>query len=180
MNDKELFALFLTHLLPGLRTRTALPNLVLARSYQATQQGTVTAPTVYFFKVGDRRHGHVERAQQYNANTGLFDTAERQVYESTLQFTAWAQENTNSVTSLTNSDILNAAASIAQSDDFIASLRAACVGILRVTEVRNPYVFNEQSRFEAVPSFDLVLTYERSYSATTPRVDTFETDIKRV
>lgn len=180
MNDKALFALFITHLLPKLRTRTAMPELLLARSYQATQQGRTEVPTVYFFKIGDRRHGHVERAQVYNANTGLFNTSERQVYESTMQFTAWGQENTNSVTSLTNSDILNVAASIVQADDFIAALRQQAVGILRVTEVRNPFIFNEQGRFEAVPSFDLVLTYERSYSATTPKVDTFETDIKRV
>ncbi len=180
MNDKDLFALFVQHLLPALRTRTGVSTLVLARSYQPEQQGSVQVPSVYFFKIADRRHGHTQRSTAYNEGTGLFDTNDVQVYESTFQLSAWAQENTNSVTSLTNSDILNVAAAIVQSDDFLNKFRLAGVGVLRVTDVRNPFIFNEQARFEAVPSFDVVLTYERELVLTTPAVETYETDIKRV
>jgi hypothetical protein len=46
--------------------------------------------------------------------------------------------------------------------------------------VRNPYIVDEYNRFEAIPTFDIVLTHDRTIGATLPAVVTYEAQIVRV
>lgn len=113
--------------------------------------------------------------------TGLvFDHADRQLYESTYQLSAWVPQDPASVNALTESDVLNIVSGIMQSDAIIAAFRASGVSLLRVTEVRNPYIVDERDRFEAVPSFDIVLLHHRETVSTLPAVVTYEANINRV
>lgn len=180
MTDKQIAALFMSHLLPAMQAQTALAAVKLARNYQATQQGAATGPYVYFFKVGDHRYGHVERCDVYDTDLEVFTHTESQIYETTYQFSAWIPQTPGDVTSLTESDILNAVSGIMQSDTILAAFRAAGVGIQRVTEVRNPYFTDDRDLFEAVPSFDIILTHKRVTVTTLPAVVTYEARINRV
>lgn len=180
MNDKQLNKLIMAQLLPRMQAQLDLSGVLLARSFQATQQGAATGPYVYFFKLPDRRYGHTSRKDEWNTTTETFDHVESQLYETAYQFSAWIPQTPKVTTSLTESDILNIVSGIMQSDSIIAAFRAAEVGILRVTEVRNPYIVDDRDRFEAVPSFDITFTHERKIVSTIPAVVTYEARIRRV
>lgn len=180
MNDKQLAALFMSELLPRMQAQASLAGVALARKYQPRQHGAATGPIVYFFKVSDRNHGSPKREEKYNEAGAIFDQSQRQVVESTYQFAAWVPQDPAATTALTESDVLNIVSAIMQSDGFLAAFRTAGVGIQRVTNVRNPYFVDERDRFEAEPSFDIVLTHYRNLSSTLPIVNTYEANINRV
>ena len=180
MNDKQLNALFMAQLLPAMQAQPALAAVGLARNFQPTQQGAATGPYVYFFKIGDHRYGHTKRADVWDDTAQTFTHTESQRYETTYQFSAWIPQNPKDVTSLTESDILNIFSGIMQSDAIISAFQAQEVGIIRVTDVRNPYIVDERDRFEAVPTFDIVLTHERKTVSTIPAVVTYDANVSRV
>lgn len=180
MNDKQIAALFVAELLPRMRAQADLAGVALARKYQPRQQGATTGPVVYFFKVGDHDHGSPKREEIINGAGVVFNQTQRQLVETTYQFAAWVPQDPANVAALTESDVLNIVSAIMQSDALIAAFRAAGVGIQRVTDIRNPYFVDERNRFEAEPSFDIVLTHYRNLSSTLPAVDTFEANISRV
>lgn len=180
MNDKQINALFMGNLLPAMQSHPDLSGVGLARNFQQRQQGATSGPYVYFFKVGDRRYGHTARSDVWNQTAELFTHSEIQRYESTYQFSAWIPQNPADVAGLTESDILNTVSGIMQSDAIIAAFKSQGVGILRVSDVRNPYIVDERDRFEAVPSFDIVLTHERQLVTTLPDVVTYEANLGRV
>lgn len=180
MNDKQIFTLFRSLLLPAMQADTSLAGVELARNFQARQQGASSGSVVYFFKVSDRRYGHPKRRDVWNSNANRFDTAEDQQYQTTVQFSAWIPQDPSNTSSLTESDILNMVSGIMQSDAMLTAFRAAGVGILRVADVRNPYIVDERDRFEAVPTFDIDLTHTRTRTTTTPAVVAYEANISRV
>lgn len=180
MDDKALSILIRTQLLAVMQATTGLSSVGLARNYQPTQQGAATGAYVYFAKLFDRRYGHVERREVWNQTAGAFDHVERQQYETTYQFTAMVPQNAASATELSESDILNRVSGIMQSDAMLAAFQAAGVGILRVTEVRNPYMLDDRDLYEAMPSFDLVVTHKRQTVTTLPAVVTYDATISRV
>lgn len=180
MNDKQLAALFMAQLLPAMQATSGLSGVKLARSYQSRQQGANSSPYVYFVKVGDHRYGHPERKDEYAPGSGDFTHTEIQQYETTYQFSAWVPQDPKDVTGLTESDILNIVSGIMQSDALLAAFRAQEVGILRVTEVRNPYIVDDHDQFEAVPSFDVTLTHKRTSVSTIPAVKAYDLNLGRV
>lgn len=181
MNDKQLNTLFMSHVLPAMQAHPDIPTVKLARNFQQRQQGAASAAYVYFVKIGDHRHGHPKRSDVYNATTGLFDHVETQTYETTYQFSAWVPQDPSDVTALTESDTLNIVSGIIQSDAILAAFSAAGVGVLRVTDVRNPYIVDDRDRFEAIPTFDIVLTHQRQTAvATLPTVSTYSTSVHQV
>ncbi len=180
MNDKQLNALIVTNLQPAIAATSGLSLVKLARNFQQRQQGAEVGPIVYFVKLTDRRYGHTQRKDTYDIDEDEFTHVEGQIYESTYQFSAWIPQTPSDVNSLTESDVLNAVSSIIQSDTIITAFNAAGVGILRVTDVRNPYVVDDRDRFEAVPSFDIVLTHARTLVATVPTVTTYDANLYRV
>lgn len=180
MNDKQLAALFMSQVLPAMQASPDLAGVKLKRNFQAQQQGADTTPYVYFVKIGDHRYGHVSRKDKYVLLDDAFRHTETQQYETTYQFSAWVPQDPKDVTGLTESDILNLVSGIIQSDAILAAFRAQDVGILRVTDVRNPYIVDERDQFEAVPSFDVVLTHKRTSVSTIPAVVTYESNFDRV
>lgn len=180
MNDKQLAALFMSAVLPAMQATSGLSGVKLARNYQQRQQGANSSAYAYFVKIGDHRHGSPARKEVWNTQTGVFDHWEIQQYETTYQFSAWVPQDPKDVTGLTESDILNTVSSIIQSDAIISAFQAQEVGILRVTDVRNPYIVDDHDQFEAVPSFDVILTHKRTRVTTLPAVVTYEANMRRV
>lgn len=175
MNDKQLNTLIMAQVLPAMPA-----GVKLARNFQARQHGASDSAYVYFVKIGDHRHGSPERKDVWNATAGEFDHTETQQYETTYQFAAKVPQDPANMTELTESDILNAVSGIIQSDAVLAAFQAQGVGVLRVTEVRNPYIVSDRDEFEAEPSFDVVFTHKRQQVATVPAVTTYEANLSRV
>ncbi len=75
---------------------------------------------------------------------------------------------------------MNECAAIIQSDSARKTLLMQGVGILRVTDVRNPYFTDDKDNFEASPSFDFVLTHRQTRMSTDPIIDTYQADITNV
>ena len=180
MNDKQLAALFMAQLLPAIQAASGLAGVKLARNFQPWQQGANSSPYAYFYKVGDHRHGSPQRKDVFDAQANAFTHTEIQQYESTYQFSAWVPQDPKDVTGLTESDILNVVSGIMQSDALLAAFRAQGVGILRVTDVRNPYIVDDHDQFEAVPSFDVTLTHKRTSVSTIPAVAAYDLNLSRV
>lgn len=181
MNDKQMAALIMAQLKPLMLAHPDTAAVGLAKNYQPRQQGGSKNPYAYFFKPGvDRRYGHPQRKDVWDLDAETFVHTEVQVYESLWQFSAWVPQDPKDVDGLTESDILNVVSSIMQSDTIIAAFKAAGVGILRVTDVRNPYIVSDKDQFSAVPSFDISLTHERILSTTLPAVVTYDLNVSRV
>lgn len=174
MTDNDLIRLFLPIITTGL-TSDGYTGVSVLQSNQPTQQGTVSAPVVYFFKVSDKRYGFLNRSNIWDG-TEMIHT-EEQVYETTFQIMALVRQNPMITNSYTASDLVNEVASIMQSDATRQTLIDAGVGILRVMELRNPYFTDDQDIFEASPSFDFTLTYNQSREST---VEIIEPTIKSI
>ena len=167
--DNTLIQLFLPIIQVGL-IADGFTTTSVKHSNQPTLQGINTNPTVYFFKVGNKRYGYLGRHDKWNTNTSQFNHTEYQYFETTFQVAALVLQNPLDLTIPTASDLVNEVASIMQSDNTRAILNASGVGILRVSEVTNPYFTDDHDNFEASPSFDFVLTYLNKRVSIDPQI----------
>lgn len=179
MLDNALIALVIKTVIAG-EAIAGIPDTPVKQAFQPTQQGANTKPTAYLYKIGDRRYGFVRRTDCWDVERSQIIHTELQKYETTFQISALATQNPATPTQYTDSDILNLVASILQSSTAIAILRAAGVGIERVTDVRNPYFQDDRQRNEASPSFDFVLTHDQIIKSTTPIVESTEINIYEI
>lgn len=179
MNDRQIFALFRSLVMPLVRAQPGCDQVAFVRNFQPEQQGTPKGPTVFFVKIMDHNHGSPQRRDRLGVAGEIFDQTQAQLVESTFQFMALVPQRP-SENDLTESDVLNIVCGIIQSDAVIGGLRAAGVGVQRVVEVRNPYIVDDHDRFEATPSFDIVLTHYRNITTTTPAAVAYEANVSRV
>lgn len=180
MTDNQMAALFMAQVLPAMQAQTSLAGVALAQNFQRRAQGASSTSIVYFFKVADRRYGWTGRRDDYDVPSGEFAHTDSQQYETTYQFSALVPQDPSNVASLTESDVLNMVSSIMQTDALLSAFRAAGVGVQRITDVRNPFIVDDRDRFEAVPSFDIVLTHYRDIVSTVGEVTTYDAELHRV
>lgn len=171
MDDRSLY----TALIAVLRSGMAMTPDVLdiAQSNQLRAAGRPTTRALLLDKVGERRYGHVKREDVPDPDEPtLMIHRETQIYETRVQINGMAKpppvRGEPPADEPSASDLLNRAAAVLQSDVTIAALRAAGIGVLRITEVRNPTFRNDQDQFEASPSFDFFLTHDQVTVTTTP------------
>lgn len=179
MQDNDLIRLFLPIIQNGL-IAAGFTGVTTKQANQPTQQGINTNPTVYFFKVGDHRYGFLRRDDQWDSLTSTMVHTEIQQYETTFQVSTLVLQKPSNPYLYTASDLANEVAAIMQSDNTRAVLLAAGVGILRVTDVINPYFVDDRDQFEASPSFDFTLTHKQTRVTTQPVINLVEFDINRV
>jgi len=183
MNDLTLFAAVRTVLLAGL-TDAGQSTVPVIQFDQSTLQGRPNGPAVLFQKIGDKRYGWAKRTDVPDPDDAtLMIHTETQFYESTLQIEALGPPATSdgaALPSSTASDLVNLAAGILQGDKAIAALRVLGLAVLRVTQVRNPFMKNDRDQYEAVPSFDLVVTHEQVMLSSTPAATVGELRMARV
>ena len=170
MLDNTIIALIISTLVAG-ETIAGIPGLPIAAAFQPTQQGVNTNPTIFIYKISDHRYGSMLREDIWDQVHSVMDHIESQQYETTFQISALATQNPKTPTQYTASDICNLCAAILQSDVAIQTMQAAGVGVMRVTEVRNPYFQDDRARFEASPSFDIVVTHKQTISSTIPIIN---------
>lgn len=152
-------------------------GVTVKQSNQPTQQGIQTNPAVYFFKVASKRYGFLARLDEWDAEEEEMVHTESQYIESTWQVSALVLQNPATPNQYTASDLVNEVASIMQSDSTRDILNQSGIGILRVTDLINPYFVDDRDNFEAAPSFDFVLTYENIRPGTSPIISEFNSNI---
>jgi len=167
--DNSLIQLFLPIMQAGL-IADGFTTTVVKQSNQPTAQGIPTAPMVYFSKVYNKRYGFLGRKDVWDENALEFVHTESQYYETAFQVSALVLQNPTDLTIPTASDLVNEVASIMQSDSTRDILNKSGVGILRITDVTNPYFVDDRDNFEASPSFSFTLTYLNTRVTTTPKV----------
>lgn len=180
MNDKGIAKLIMAQVLSRLQATPGLSEVGMARNFQPRQHGRDTGPCVYFFKLGEMRYGHPARRDVYDSAGGVMAHTEAQMCQAMYQFSAWIPQDPADVNALSESDVLITLSSIMQSDSTLASFRTAGVGVQRISEIRNPYMTTDSDQFEAVPNFDVTLTYYRTIVSTLPAVATYEANFNRV
>ncbi|HZZ80033.1 MAG TPA: hypothetical protein VFE62_16085 [Gemmataceae bacterium] len=179
MLDNPLLALIIQVLIAG-EAAAGIPNTPIAQSFQPTQQGANSGPTIYLQKLFDQRYGSTERTDVWDEPNSQIVHTEIQQYETTFQLSAEAQQNPATPTQMTASDILNFAASILSSDPAIQTFEAQGIGIYRITQVRNPAFRDDYEQYEFNPNFDFVLTHKQIITTSTPVAQTIELQVKEV
>lgn len=171
MRDYDLFAAIIAQLRPGMGMDEA--TLEIAQNDQPRAAGRPTTRAILLEKIADRRYGHVLREDFPDPDdVTLMIHRETQLYETTFQANGMAAppptEGAIPADEPTGSDLANIAAVVMQSDATIAALSALDVGVLRVTDVRNPKFRNDRDEYEASASFDFILTHKQVTLSTTP------------
>ena len=179
MIDNQLIALIISTIIDGEAT-AGIPGTPIRQSFQPTNQGVNTRPTAYMQKVGDRRIGFPKYGDVWDSINEIMVHQELQQYESTFQMSVLATQNPLTPTAYTASDILNFIASILQSSTTVATLESQGVGIIRISDIRNPYFIDDRERNEASPSFDFVLTHKQIIMSTMPIINKTEYNISIV
>lgn len=158
MRENELIAALILAIKYGLSSR-GLTGVSVKQSFQPTQQGANSNPTVYLTKVSDKRHGHPQKKDSYDADASIMRHTEAQVYETAFQINAWCAQSTD-VNALTASDLLSTTSDILQSDTAITSLKNAGVGVLRVTDLISTPFIDDRGQHEKNASFDIKVLHE--------------------
>lgn len=167
--DNSLIQLFLPIIKAGL-VADGFTTTVVKQSNQPTQQGIPTAPMVFFTKIYNKRFGFLRREDRWDTLTNSFVHVESQYYETSFQVSALVLQNPSNLSIPTASDLVNEVASIMQSSATLDTLNNAGVGILRITDITNPYFTDDRDNFEASPSFNFVLIYLNERASTSPKI----------
>ena len=152
---------------------------------QPVQQGVPSGPVILMELINHHRHGYSARTDVYvapvpPATEGTFTHTESQVYESMFQLTCLSPQDPSNTGQLTAGDLANYASMIMQSDATITYMRGQGIGLERVSEVRNPKFSDDRDRFEATPSFDVILAHNFNVTSTNPMLQSEEFSIYRV
>jgi hypothetical protein len=169
MTDNQFIQLFLPIINAGL-IADGFPNTVVQAANQPTQQGVPLIQTVFFFKLANKRYGFLGRYDLWDSVHSTMAHTESQYYETTFQVSAFVPQNPKTPNQITASDLVNEVASIMQADTTLATLNAAGVGILRITDITNPYFISDKDQFKASPSFDFTLTSLANRISSTPKL----------
>lgn len=137
----------------------------------SVQEGTATAPTIYFEKLFDQAYGWPEVSYEHvaavpPAEQGTFTQTEQQWVETTFQVSALVIQDPNNLSLPTASDVVNYMKQYINARQTIALFKQQGVSVLRVQQIRNPYFEDDRAGFEANPNFDVVLQHKRSISFT--------------
>ena len=182
MTDNEIIAAFISTLLPPIQSKFGTQYQILQKN-QPTQQGAPSGPTVYLENLFDKRYGFTGAFLDLQADKTQFpDIPERytQVMLSTYQISALVIQDPTNIALPTAKDVANYVAMLLSVDAILMSLRAQGIKVLRITDVTNPYWVDDRERFEANPSFNVVLQHQQDLDLTVPDISATEVDIYAV
>ncbi len=167
MLDNPLIILLLSTINAQLAA-AGIADTPIVQADQPTQQGVFTSPAGYLHKLGDVRRGSPQRSDIWDPMAETEVHTESQVYETTFQISTLAIQTPGNLTQKTASDIANALAYILQSETTIETLNAQGVGMLKISDVRNPYFKDDRDRFEASPNLDFTVCHNQTIITTAP------------
>lgn len=177
MTDAQLVTLFQTQLATALAA-AGVANGQVRRDFQPRASGPNLLPTLCFHVIADRRYGWPARRYAPGSSAGMMAQSYRQPHETTIQITGYADETPGATWGA--GDLAALAAAWCASDEFRAAVRAAGGGVLRVSEIRRPFIEDERGENAAAPSFDAVVTHTRALTLPVHEIDRFGVGIRRV
>lgn len=148
------------------------------QSFQPKKVGANSANTLYFFHINSKRVGHPQRSASWDELTSTMGYTDKIRVESTFQISGLI--NYDSSSTYTPADFMFMAAHILQTLEFKNHIAASGAAILKIGEIRNPYFENDKDRFQASPSFDFVIAYDKTLSRDGNVITTYEFDSKFV
>jgi hypothetical protein len=165
MNDNALIGVIATQLEAA--SASAGWNYAVVQKDQPTQEGIPTAPTIFFEKLFDVEYGFpMVSYPTYNQASNTFTQQEDQWTETHFQVSALVIQDVTNLSLPTASDVVNYMKQYINSRACLAQLKAAGVGILRITDIRNPYFKDDREVYEANPNFDVILQHKRTITAS--------------
>lgn len=170
MNDNALYNLILQVLNVQLAD-VGLTGLVIAKSNQDTREGVEATTGAYLTKLYDKRDGFPREDYVWDSIDNVETWTQSQVYHSTFQLTALAIQTPGNTTQLTASDTANLLCALLQNPISMAMFQAQGVGILAVTDVRNPYFVDDLDRYEASANFDFTIVHNQVTTRSVPYTD---------
>jgi hypothetical protein len=166
MTDNQLIALMASRLDAAMTTSGW--GYVVVQKEPPNQQGIPSAPTVFFEKLFDHPYGHPMIQNILDVPNMKINEKNTQLYETTFQISAMVIQNPSDLSIPTASDVANYVKMFMALGSTRNLFMAQGVGMLRVTEVRNPYFQDDHSQLEANPSFDVVFTHNRTMDDIVP------------
>ena len=157
-----------------------LQDVAIKQSYQPIKEGANTQDTVYLFKVASKRTGFQSRNYSYNDVDTVYGAEEKYFVTATYQLTANVVRDVSNEFELTAYDVTEKCSAIMQSVPFRKKLLESGIGILRITDVRNPYHLDDYEQFDQDSNFDFVITYENILSRFEQRAFPINLEIDRV
>jgi hypothetical protein len=154
--------------------------LPVRQDYQPTAQGLPTDTVLLVHYVTDRRYGFTKRAEVWDEVANLFVRRQAQQIETTLQLSVAGPQSPADTTGPTLLDWAQRAAMALGSDDCLARLQAANIGMTRIRDVRMVYAVDDRDQHEGSPSFDAVFTHRDIVTDTLPSVTDYDVVIDRV
>jgi hypothetical protein len=144
-------------------------NYPVLQKNNPTLEGIPAAPAIFFEKLFDHAYGWPIDSFTYNEPpVDNFSDNSMQLYETTFQISALVIQDPEDLTLPTASDVANYIKMWLTHPVTLQTFRSQNVGLLRVTQIRNPYFEDDRHRFEAHPNFDLVLTHDNTLTLTVP------------
>lgn len=182
MRDNEIIAVLVAQLDAGFdRLPAPGPDVETVQNYQPTTQGADEGPVLAIHILFTRRYGWTQRKDVWDIPGDKMVHTERQQLETHVQATGIWHRAPTQPADWVAADVANYGAMILQSDVTMTALRRAGLGIQRITDVRStPIGTNDKDQWEAMPSFDFVLTHEQINITETPATVSQELRIERV
>lgn len=183
--DNQLFALLISTIEAaqpsvGIPNVSGKPGVPVVQNYQPTAEGVSSGPFAYITIISRRRYGSPGRKDLWippvDPDPGKETHTETQILETTFQIGALVPQTppSSDITSPTALDIVTLLSAIMQSTATIAILQENDIGILRVTDIRNPKFLDDKERWEAAPSFDFTLAHKL---IVTTEIDVLESEV---
>lgn len=144
------------------------PNVAVVQANQPTIEGINDSPTVYFYKIGNELAGFPGWLDNWDGIS--MQHSETQYYFITFKVFSLVQQYPITPNQYTASDLTNAVASILQSASTVTTLNLNGMNVLKIKNLDNPYFVDDKKQYEAIPSFDFVLSYKNVRISEIPTV----------
>jgi hypothetical protein len=149
-------------------------NYAVIQTSGPTQQGIPDAPIIMFQKLFDEPRGWPKSTSVYEPVADQFTTKSLQEYQTTFQISALVIQVPDDLTLPTASDVANYMYNALHSRSTVSAFMKVGVNVMRAPQIGNAYFEDDRSRFEARPSFDIILTHSREVGQITPAVHVVE------
>lgn len=151
-----------------LATEFGLPTIPVVQKDQPTQQGTNTAPTIYFQKLFDVPRGQPQIGFEQDPDTKEYFEVMRQLVETHFQISGLYWQDPEKQVVNTASDMVVGVHDYFMFPSIRQNMANSNVRILRVDQVRNPPFENDEHKFEYQPNFDIILSHVNERRLTVP------------
>jgi hypothetical protein len=179
MTNNEIAAFFRAQMLAMLAEQDH-PEVDVTSSFQPNNQGRLDGPVLYFVEIGDVPHGAQRNSQQTDIGTGQTTVTSAQRMRISYQVQGFAPADVTDLTVLRAADVVKLALMLMASPPFIAALKANGMGIEKIPSTKPNFVVNDRAQFEAGPTFEFTISYQRSIIQKSAIIQTAEFATHRV